>query len=337
MAPPARDLSRLLPHLPINLKPSTTMESQQSVRPSTQPDPSIIEMPPPSDITSNDRQNALAKTAASASQRIVNHEKNANYPKSKDWNPHRVRKHPIKTNSKLLKNAVLNSRAQRSGLEHHMSKEMFARSEDWQDVNFQSPQIRTNTASKIADGRSTLGPSDEGKVAPIARMEMDMRFTLEPTENGEPARGSLLWFQENHHEAIVNHTQAEMDKGNAIEEKRSLKAQSGDQQGEPNFKFLLDSIVARDPHLYYDWLSSQAYCWFMKDARMNVSWEDWCTWFAPTVYELKVLSTLPIPPPAYRKPFVLPGPLPTVTEKQAKDGYKRLWRIMQRRKQGVEL
>lgn len=90
----------------------------------------------------------------------------------------------------------------------------------------------------------------------------------------------------------------------------------------------LDMIVARDPERYLAWLSTMGYFYFTMNAHnpYAFSWEDWCTWIAPTSFE-KCCK----PGPAGARSLLgfnrsRYGPAsnrPTITLDQAKKGNRR--------------
>ena len=86
-----------------------------------------------------------------------------------------------------------------------------------------------------------------------------------------------------------------------------------------NLKATLDAVVMKDRDRFASWLECLGY-WHYHKARSQMSWDEWCEWFAPTDYEMD---------PFRKKVWVGPrmqrhGPnlRPEVTLKQAKDGYE---------------
>ena len=96
------------------------------------------------------------------------------------------------------------------------------------------------------------------------------------------------------------------------------------EESEPHdISAILDSIIARNPELYLWWLTCVGYAYYIPEAQSK-TWDDWCTWIAPTTYEgwcrLKFPSKMPMERER-RHLLPLSRPRPAISFDEASKGH----------------
>lgn len=134
--------------------------------------------------------------------------------------------------------------------------------------------------------------------------------------------GSCGWDELHHRDRIWNeiHEQLKEAKESVVPNPNPYPAYRSESH---DIQDILDSIIARDPVRYAWWLTRLGYVYYIRTEKF-MTWDDWCTWFAPTTYEgwykLRGSTTMPWEgEPNYL--LRLSGPRPAITLQQAKNGY----------------
>ena len=224
-------------------------------------------MPPTTKVTDPIPEESRPK------KRSNNHLETDGLPITADWNPRRMKKqrrtqpHHHQKDSPERSKAPRNERQWRCSCKHDASKPAWfsTHEENDPDTFFAIPlygAAATTAAHSIA------------------------KFTLKPSVDGKPVIGSLLWHQEHYRERLISLYEDKMKEGEAVEERKRLS------QHEPDFKTtVLDPIIVRNPRFYGSWLrSTNSRAAFNQPQWITWSWEDWCYWIAPTVYESTLWS-----------------------------------------------
>ena len=163
--------------------------------------------------------------------------------------------------------------------------------------------------------------------------DMTEKFTHRKVSGNRHPDGSLGWFQTTFSEQAHNEMERMLSAADAQRERLRLQTVEGEEEENLSeiMTRVLDDIVTRDPERYLAWLSSMGYFHFttIEHNPYSLSWEDWCTWKAPRVFEIyckqvSVVMRSPFGPGAIdRTKYGPPGDRPTITLDQAKKGNRR--------------
>ena len=129
----------------------------------------------------------------------------------------------------------------------------------------------------------------------------------------KPKAGSLSWCQETYANERTERLKTPLPPG--LHRKQS-----------PSDDVLAtsDSIVAREPEGFRAWLATQG-SFFYRASADSVSWEEWCLYMAPIIFQEECPPALVTPLPKVIKPQYHPPHLrPTVTLEQAVRGHHAL-------------
>ena len=164
----------------------------------------------------------------------------------------------------------------------------------------------------------------------------EFQITEEMTEefiHAKLRRNRHGWHQDKSVEDMHDDFQSILLAADARREK--LRAQVGEGIGQQDVSddstTILDNIVARDPERYLAWLSTMGYFYFTtNDHNPDIfSWEEWCTWKAPKIFEVCCKQASVVRRPSIgpgkvdRSKYGPPGDRPAITLEEAKAGNRR--------------
>lgn len=193
---------------------------------------------------------------------------------------------------------------------------------------------RTGPPPKLAKlSEWTGGIMRAGEAEYRVTEEMTEKFRHRQVTANRHPEGSLGWYQNTFGEQAHDKSERILSAADAKRERlETQKLEGEDEETLPEtITANLDRIVARDPERYLAWLSSMGYFYFTSSEHnyYGHSWEDWCKWKAPSIFEVccrqvAVLMRPPFGPGAIDTTKYGPaGDRPTITLDQAKKGNRR--------------
>jgi len=101
------------------------------------------------------------------------------------------------------------------------------------------------------------------------------------------SEGTPAWLQQMHHEQNFTHTQSALQRISEEKVREQRVANMGHRPAKiwkPDLRVVRDSVVAQDHKSYNAWLTNVGYGCYTQHAT-SIPWEQWCDWFAPTIWE----------------------------------------------------
>jgi len=156
--------------------------------------------------------------------------------------------------------------------------------ENWRADN------RRGLPPRLAKLGSWVGGIKSYNTADFAVSEGAVSGYTHPGAEGmsKPAKGNLLSYERKYHEACMRGSARELEIARAREGEREEVSESVRRPKPRNdITAVLNSVVAPDPEGYLAWLTDFGHSYYSIFARRQkyLTWEDWCLFFAPTVYE----------------------------------------------------